>query len=152
MRRPWIFIVVVGCLIGSTASTASASALTAAGSSSKGFPSGCKRAAYTADGGYFSQGHFYWQPSDTVTLTTTWCYSAGVITAHSVRYSTTIPTSLDPRISTTVSLVKGGAVLDVQVNGSYNSGVINNVGFITIIGDVTRRGSHHFVNASGAGG
>jgi hypothetical protein len=143
---------VVGCLIGSSASAASASALIGAGSSSTSFPSGCKRVTYTADGGYFSQGHFYWEPSDTVTLTTKWCYSNGLVTSHSVSYSSTIPNRLNPQVSMTESLVKGGAVLDVQMNGTYDSGVINNAGFITIIGTVTRRGSHHFANASGAGG
>jgi hypothetical protein len=152
MRRLWVCLGVVGCLIGSIAPAASATALGRARSSSKSFPSGCKRAAYTADGGYFSQGHFYWEPSDTVTLITRWCYSNGVITSHAVRYSTTIPNSLLPRMSTSESLVQGGAILDVQLNGDYDSGVINNVGFISIVGDVTRRGHHQFANASGSGG
>ncbi len=81
-----------------------------------------------------------------------WRYSNGVTISHSVRQSTTIRISLYPRISTTESLVRRGAALDVQVNGDYNSGVINSVGFIAIIGYVTGRGFHHFANASGAGG
>jgi hypothetical protein len=152
MRRPWVCLGVVGCLIWSTASAVSAGTLGGAGSSSKSFPSGCKRVAFTADGGYFSQGNFYWEPNDTVTLVTKWCYSNGAITSHSVRYSTTIPTSLKLRLSTSQFLVQGGAVLDVELNGDYDSGVLNNVGFIGIAGDVTRRGHHHFVNASGSGG
>ena len=87
-----------------------------------------RRRVVTADGGYFSQGGFYWEPSDTVTLITKWCYSDGIITSHSVRHSTTIPKSLDPRFTTTQSLVKGGAVLDLYLNGDYDSGVLNNVG------------------------
>jgi len=151
MKRLWICLGIVGCLIGSSASAASASALVGAGSPSKG-PTGCKKTAFTADGGYYSQGQFYWEPAYTITLVTRWCYSGGVITSHSVNHSTNIPSSLIPSIPTTESLVKGGTVLDVQVNAGYNSGVINNVSFITIIGDVTGRGSHHFTNASGAGG
>jgi hypothetical protein len=152
MRRLCVCLGVIGCLIWSGASTASASTPIGAGSSAKTFPSGCKRVAFTADGGYFSQGGFYWEPSDTVTLITKWCYSDGIITSHSVRHSTTIPKSLDPRFTTTQSLVKGGAVLDVYLNGDYDSGVLNNVGFVSIAGDATRRGRHHFVNESGAGG
>jgi hypothetical protein len=152
MRLLWVCFGVVGCLMGSSASAASAGTLNGAGSSSKTYPSGCKRAVYTADGGYFSEGHFYWQPSDTVTLTTRWCFVGGVITSHTVRHSTTIPTSLNPRISTHVFFAKGRAILDVQLNGDYDSGVINNVGFISIVGDVTRLGHHHFTNASGSGG
>jgi hypothetical protein len=155
MRRLWVCLGVVGCLIWSTPSAATAASAGnhgGAGSSSKSFPSGCKRVAYTADGGYFSLGSFYWEPGDTVTLVTKWCYSNGVITSHSVRYSTTIPTSLQPRLLTSQVLVQGRAVLDVQLNGDYDSGVLNNVGFIGIAGDVTRRGNHHFVNASGSGG
>jgi hypothetical protein len=87
-----------------------------------------------------------------VTLTTNWCYSNGVITSHSVSYTTTIPSSLGSRISTTESLIKRGAVLDVQLYGAYNSNVINNTGVIGIVGHVTGHGHHHFVNASGAGG
>jgi hypothetical protein len=142
----------VGCLIWSSASAAAAGTLGGATPSSKIFPSGCKRAAYTADGGYFSMGNFYWEPTDTATLVTKWCYSNGVITSHSLTYSTTIPSSLKPRISTSQSLVQGGAILDVQLDGDYDSGVLDNVGFISIAGDVTRRGHRHFVNASGAGG
>ena len=152
MRRRWVCLGVVGCLIWSGASAAAAGTPGGATSSSKIFPSGCKRAAYTADGGYFSMGHFYWEPTDTATLVTRWCYSNGAITSHSVTYSTTIPGGLKPRISTSDSLVQGGAILDVQLNGDYDSGVLNNVGFIGIAGDVTRRGNHHFVNASGSGG
>jgi hypothetical protein len=152
MKRLWVCLGIVGCLIGSSAPVASAGAPARAGSPARGFPSGCKTTSYTADGGYFSQGHFYWEPGDTVTLTTNWCYSNGLITSHSVSYSTTVPNSLDPLISTTSSLVRGGAVLDVQANGTYASGVINNVGLISIVGSVTRRGTHHFADASGSGG
>ncbi len=69
-----------------------------------------------------------------------------------MRYTTTIPRNLGLQASTGEVPIKGGAVLDVQLNGSYNSNVINNTGVISILGDVTGRGRHHFVNASGAGG
>jgi hypothetical protein len=39
----------------------------------------------------------------------------------------------------------------VQLNGTYNSGVLNNTGFISFVGDVTGQGRHHFINASNAG-
>jgi hypothetical protein len=152
MNRLWVSIGVVGCLIGSSASVPSAGAVVGAKSPARGFPSGCKTISYTADGGYFSQGHFFWEPSDTVTLTTSWCYSNGLVTSHAVSYSTAVPNSFDPVISTTSSLVRDGAVLDVEANGTYNSGVINNVGLITVVGSVTRRGAHHFADESGAGG
>jgi hypothetical protein len=115
-------------------------------------PSGCKRTDFTADGGYFSAGHFYLEPEYDVTLITNWCYSTGVITSHSERYTTTIPSNLGLRLSKSVSLIKEGTVLDVQLAGTYNSNVINNTGAITIIGHVTGHGRHHFVNDSGAGG
>jgi hypothetical protein len=152
MRRLRFFLGMVGCLIWLTASAASAGTLNAAGSASKTFPTGCKRAVYTADGGYFSQGHFYWEPSDTVTLKTRWCFAKGVITSHAVSHSTTIPNSLNLQISTRVFFARGRAILNVQLNGDYDGGVINNVGFISIVGDVTRLGHHHFTNASGSGG
>lgn len=152
MRRLWICLGLVGALIGSSASVASGSTLNGVRTGPKAFPSGCKRSAFTADGGYYSSGHFYWEPAYTVTLFLKWCFSGGVITSHSASYSTNIPSSLAPYVSPTESLIKHGAVLDEQVNASYNSGVINNVSFITIIGDVTARGGHHFANASGSGG
>ncbi len=151
MKRLCIGIGLVGCLMVSVASTAAAGGPAEAGASGA-YPHGCKTIAFTADGGYFSQGQFFWQTGYTVTLTTNWCYSGGAVTSYAVSYSTTIPDSLDPRISTTESFAKGRSVLDVQVDGSFNSGVINNVSFVTIDGDVTRRGHHHFSNESGAGG
>jgi len=115
-------------------------------------PSSCKRVAFTADGGYFSAAHFYWEPGYDVTLITHWCYYNGVITSHSVSYTTTIPSNLGLRLGKCVSLIKGGAVLDIVMTGTYNSNVINNTGDITISGHVTGHGHHHFVNASGASG
>jgi hypothetical protein len=151
MKRLCISIGLIGCLIVSAASTAAAGSRLGVRTTSA-YPHGCKTVAFTADGGYFSQGQFFWQTGYTVTLTTNWCYSGGTVTSYSVSYSTTIPESLDPRISTTESFARGRSVLDVQMNGSFNSGVINNVSFVTIDGDVTRRGHHHFSNESGAGG
>jgi hypothetical protein len=110
------------------------------------FPRGCKTASYTGDGGYYSAGNFYAQPNDTVTLTTGWCYGRGIITSHSVTYSTTIPDDLNPRLSLQENLVKNGAVLEVSISGNYESGVLNNTGVISIVGHVNNRGHHHFVN------
>jgi hypothetical protein len=152
VRRLGVCLAVIAWLMYSNTGAAWANTRNAAGPSSGREPSGCKRVSYTADGGYFSQGRFYREPSDEVTLLTRWCYSNGLVRSHSVRYSTTIANSLNPRISTNESPSKGGAVLDVQVNGTYDSNVINNVGVISIAGDVTGHGHHHFVDASGAGG
>jgi hypothetical protein len=151
MRR-LICLGTIACLAWSSTAAASASTSKGAGPSSKTKPSLCKKASYTADGGYESAGHFYWEPGDDVTLITNWCYSRGVITSHSVSYTTTIPESLSPQIRTNESLIKGGAVLDVQLYTAYNSNVANNSGYVTIVGHVTARGHHHFVNNSGAGG
>jgi hypothetical protein len=125
MRRLWICLGLVGGLLGPSPSLASATALTAAGPSSAASPSGCKTVSYTADGGYFSMGQFYWEPSYTVTLTTQWCYSDGIISSYSSDYSTTIPSSLKPNISLDASLVKRGKCLDVELNGTFGSGIIN---------------------------
>jgi len=152
MRRLVLGIGTVGCVIGSLAPAASARALGGTAEPPAGFPTGCRTTSYTADGGYFSQGQFFWEPSDTVTLTTRWCFAHGVVTSDAVSWSTTIPQRLVPQVSTAASLAKGGAILDVQLNGTYDSGVVNNVGSVTIIGYVTRRGGHHFTNATGAGG
>jgi len=152
MRRLWICLGLVGTLIGSSATAASGSSFSGVRTGQKAFPSGCKKSAFAADGGYYSQGQFYWEPGYTVTIVVKWCFSGGAITSHSASYSTTIPSSLAPYVSPSESLIKHGAVLQEQVNASYNSGVINNVSFITIVGDVTARGGHHFANTSGLGG
>lgn len=106
MRR-LICLGTIACLAWSSTAAASASTSKGAGPSSKTKPSLCKKASYTADGGYESAGHFYWEPGDDVTLITNWCYSRGVITSHSVSYTTTIPESLSPQIRTNESLIKG---------------------------------------------
>jgi hypothetical protein len=97
-------------------------------------------------------GRFYWEPSYTVTLTVQWCYSAGTITSYSSASSTTIPGSLTPSISINESLIKRGKRLDIQLNGTFDSGIIDNTGSVAVDGDVTRLGTHHFANVSGAGG
>jgi hypothetical protein len=152
MRRQLIGLVAMICVACGITATASATALKGVGPSSGNQPRACKRVAYTADGGYYSAGHFYREPGYDVTLITKWCYSNGIVKSYSVTYTTTIPDSLGPQLSTNESLINGGATLDVGVNGTYNSNVINNTGLISIVGHVTGRGRHHFVNASGAGG
>ena len=97
-------------------------------------------------------GQFYWQPGDDVTITVHWCYSNHVITSKNVSYTTTIPSSLHPQITENDSVGNGGAVLNVQVGGDYDSGVLNNVSFITLIGHVNAHGRHHFRDLSAAGG
>ncbi len=150
MRRRWIGVgvaVLVGLV---SSSSAVASAHMVHGSTS--FPTGCKKAVFTGDGGYYSMGQFYWEPGDDVTITTDWCYSNHVITSKSVSYTTTIPSNLHAQITEYDSLSNGGAVLNVQVGGDYDSGVLNNVGFITLVGHVNAHGRHHFRDLSGAGG
>ncbi len=116
-----------------------------------GFPMGCKTVVYTGDGGYYSVGEFYWEPGDTVTVTTHWCYAGGVITSHHVTYSTSIGSALNPRFTESANLGKGGAVLNMMVSGDYSTGIINNVGDIYLYGDVTAKGKHYFVDQSDTG-
>jgi hypothetical protein len=149
MRRLWVCLAAVGCLTWSGTAAASTAPNAGAGATSTSFPSGCDTTAYTADGGYFSQAQFFWEPGDDVTLTTNWCFSAGKITSYSVTYTTTIQS---PRILINDYLIKSGQVLKVQLDGSYNTGVINNVGHVGIVGDVSRRGHSHFANDSMNGG
>jgi len=151
MRRLGLCLAVIAGL-GWSSTAAAARTVPGAGPSATAKPSGCKNVAYTADGGYFSAAHFYWEPGYDVTLTTNWCYSDGLVTSYSESYTTTIPDNLDLRITTDDSLTKGGRVLDVRMYGDYNSNVINNTGDIGIAGYATGAGRHHFVNASGAGG
>jgi hypothetical protein len=112
----------------------------------------CRHTAYTGDGGYFSQTFFFWEPNDTVTVDVHWCSSGGVITSKTVAYTTTIPSSLEPRITESDVFTRGGAVLKVSVGGDYESGVLNNVGFILLVGHVSADGHRHFKNFSAAGG
>jgi hypothetical protein len=109
----------------------------------------CRHASYTGDGGYFSGGSFFWEPGDTVTLTVDWCSSAGVITSKTVSYTSAISSSLDPRFVESDGYVHGDKVLKVSVSGSYDSGVINNSGFILLTGRVTANGRRHFADRTG---
>ena len=108
MRALLVCLASAACLIGTSAATASASPLEPSPlkhvrPSAQTGPSGCKRTSYTGDGGYYSQGNFYWEPNDKATLRTKWCYSNGVITSYSVTYTSTIPSRLNPDISTSES-------------------------------------------------
>jgi hypothetical protein len=113
---------------------------------------GCKKVAFTATAGYYSMGHFYSLPGDTVTIQAKWCYSSDVITSYKVTRTTTIPVTEQLRITKQASLNGSGSVLTIGLNGDFNSGVINNVGYIGIAGHVTALGHHRFTNVSGAGG
>lgn len=115
-------------------------------------PRGCKKVSFTAAGGYYSSGHFYTEPSDTYTVHTKWCYAGDVITSYQVTFRTTIPSSLNPRISKSVTLNSAASVLTIGLNGDFDSGVLNNVSVIGIAGDVNSVGGHDFTNTSGAGG
>ena len=43
-------------------------------------------------------------------------------------------------------------MLKGNVGGDYESGVLNNVGFILLVGHVSAYGNRHFKNLSAAGG
>jgi hypothetical protein len=131
---------------------ASASTARLATQSTSVYPAGCKTVSFTGDGGYWDNANFNWQPEDTVTVTTHWCYAGGVITSHTVSYTTTIPSSLDPRLTLGSKLYKLGRVLEVAIGGDYTAGIFNNVGQIYIVGYVNSLGHHHFVNEPNAGG
>jgi hypothetical protein len=152
LRRRWSGVAVAVAVLMGFALSNSAAASARSVRANLSFPSGCKRTAFTGDGGYFSMGQFYWEPSDTVTITAKWCYSGGVITSKNVSYTTSIPSSLDPQLTEYDSMRNGGRSLNVQVAGDYESGVLNNVGFITLIGRVNASGHHHFRDISGDGG
>jgi len=121
----------------------------AAPATSGGSGSVCRHTAFTGDGGYYSAGNFYWEPSDTVTLTVQWCSSGGLITSRDVTYTTTIPSTLDPRLTESDQRTRGGEVLRVIVSGSYASGVLNNSGFILLAGHVAANGHRHFADLTG---
>jgi hypothetical protein len=149
MNRAWVACVgLVMVLLASSIAVASATAapMTRVGTSV------CRHTSYTGDGGFFDQGTFHWQPNDTVTLSVDWCSSGGAITSKTVTYTTTIPSSLEPRLNEGDGFTHGGAALKVSVGGDYESGVINNVGFLVLEGHVSANGNRHFKNLSAAGG
>ena len=106
----------------------------------------CRHTSYTGAGGYFSAGYFFWEPGDTVTLKVRWCSSGGVITSKAVTYSSAIPSTLDPRFTESDRFTRGGKVLKVSVSGGYESGVLNNSGFIFLAGRVAANGQRHFAD------
>jgi hypothetical protein len=151
MNRAWVVsvgLVTVLCapFVAMTSASAAPTPVTISGHSV------CRHTTYTGDGGFFDQGTFHWQPSETVTLTVDWCSSGGVITSKHVTFTSTIPGSEDPRLTESDGLTRGGAVLKASVGGDYDSGVINNVGFILLAGHVSADGHRHFKNLSAAGG
>ena len=151
--RKWILgVCAVGFLVPTGAGVASAGTMHGEHSATVSFPSGCTKVAFTASGGYYSAGHFYPLPSDTVTVHAKWCYSTDVITSYKVTWTTTIPTTEQPRITKLDSLNGSGSVLTISLNGDFLSGVVNNIGFIGIDGRVSALGHHRFTNVSGSGG
>jgi hypothetical protein len=139
------------CVMLGSVAPASAAVLHQRTPSPDGYPSACKKVSYTADGGYYSAGHFYWEPGDDATLVVKWCFAHDAITSYSVTFTTNIPSSLEPRISKYDSL-KSARVLKAGLYGTYESGVLNNVGAIGIGGHVTAQGGSRFSDTSGAGG
>ncbi len=116
------------------------------------YPTGCETTSYTAIGGYYSQGNFYQQDHDTLTIKAQWCYANNLITSHHISYTTTIPANDYPRLIRTIHLNKAKTSLGVGVNGDYDSGVLNNVGFIGATGTITSLGTYSFSTTSGNGG
>lgn len=85
-----------------------------------------------------------------------WCSSRGVITSKNVTFTSTIPSTLDPRLTETdgparPGPARGGVALKVNVGGDYESGVLDNVGFILLAGHVSANGHPHFADLSAAG-
>jgi hypothetical protein len=115
-------------------------------------PSGCKKATFTADGGYYSAGNFYWEPEDTVTVIAAWCYASGRVTSFSPRHTTTIGASAKLRLTVQTTPAPNGSSVTIFLSGDYLSGILNNIGFIGIEGDVGAYGHHHFVNVANSGG
>jgi hypothetical protein len=152
MKRWLLAIAVVHFLILADIGVAAAGTIHNQSSVAANSPAGCRRVAFTATAGYYSMGNFYSLPGDTVTIQAKWCYSNDVITSHEVRWTATIPATKQLRITKQASLNGSGSVLTIGLNGDFNSGVINNVGFIGIAGNVTALGHHRFTNVSGAGG
>jgi hypothetical protein len=151
VNRTWVVCVgAVGLLLGPTIVTTSASA--APVPSARVGANVCRHTSYTGDGGYFSQGSFYWEPNDTATITVDWCSAGGVIVSKKVAFSTTIPSSEQPRLTENDDVTRGGASLKVNVGGDYESRVINNIGFILLAGHVSANGHRHFADLSAAGG
>jgi len=152
MKRWLLAIVVVHFLILTDVGVAAAGTTQNRSSAAVNSPAGCRRVGFTATAGYYSMGHFYSLPDDTVTIQAKWCYSSDVITSHTVMWTTTVPATEQLRITKQASLNRSGSVLTIDLNGDFNSGVINNVGYIGIAGHVTALGYHRFTNVSGAGG
>lgn len=115
-------------------------------------PSGCRKATFTANGGYYSAGNFYWEPGDTVTVLTSWCYAGGKVTSSSIRHTTTIGASAELRLTVQTTSTPNGSSVTIFLSGDYLSGVLNDIGFIGIEGDVGAYGHHHFVNVANSGG
>jgi hypothetical protein len=124
-------------------------ALTSAGAAPTAATHGnsvCRHTSYTGAGGYFSAGYFFWEPGDTVTIKVRWCSSGGAITSKTVTYTSAIPSNLDPRFTESDGLTRGGTVLKLTVSGEYESGVLNNSGFILLAGRVAANGQRHFAD------
>ena len=152
MRKSVVGVCAIVFLAPTGAGVASASTHQSARSVIGNFPSACKKVAFTATAGYYSAGHFYSLPGDTVTVHAQWCYSSDAITSHQVSWTTKIPATEHLRITKRASLNASGSVLTIGLNGDFNSGVINNVGYVGIAGQVTALGHHKFANVSGSGG
>lgn len=124
------------------------------GGTSTAYPTGCSTTSFTGSAGYYDQAHLYSLPEDTATLTVHWCYSNDVITSHTLSDTDSIPgvPAADPYIATSATPADNGSVLDVQLAGSFDTGIINNVGHFLITGDVTATGQRRFASDPGSGG
>jgi hypothetical protein len=115
-------------------------------------PQGCKTVSYVAVGSYYSQGRAYKLTNDTLTIQATWCYANNQITSDKVSYATTIPAKNNLRLTKTALVNKAKTSLVITVNGSFNSGILNNTGMISAAGTVTSNGTSSFSTLSGNGG
>jgi len=111
----------------------------------------CQKTTFTAPGGYYSAGSFYSVANAKATVQVAWCYSNGVVTSHHVSFQTTIGSS-QGQVTKRASLNSTKSTLNVEVTGTFSTGILNDVGIIDLVGTVNGTGDTSFANAASAGG
>jgi hypothetical protein len=77
--------------------------------------------------------------------------AARSITSDDVSFKTTISPS-QGTLTKTVSLLPSKSKLRVGISGDFTTGIINNIGTITLAGSVDANGAANFANLSSSGG
>jgi hypothetical protein len=152
MKRSLAGIWAVALVMASGGGVASATTPPGIHAAKSGGAVSCRQTSFTATGGYYSAGHFYTLSNDTVTIHVGWCYAGDAISSYRVTRTTTISPNAQLRLSRSVHLNSAASVLNVDIGGDFLSGVVNNIGFVGIVGDVTGRGGQSFTDVSGSGG